>query len=96
MFKASLTVEEKEELLYGLMADLDMSESTGAEPSGEEEVVSEWEDFAKRDDRDQGCQMEVDPRETRRLRQAQATRDDRTSSHTPERFRTLSFGSRLL
>ncbi|KIJ41864.1 hypothetical protein M422DRAFT_255190 [Sphaerobolus stellatus SS14] len=46
----SLTVEEKEELLYGLMADLDMSENPGAEPSGEEEVVSEREDFAKRDD----------------------------------------------
>ncbi|KIJ50568.1 hypothetical protein M422DRAFT_245186 [Sphaerobolus stellatus SS14] len=47
----SLTVEEKEELLYGLMADLDMSENPGAEPSGEEEVVSEREDFAKRDER---------------------------------------------
>ncbi|KIJ48151.1 hypothetical protein M422DRAFT_247902, partial [Sphaerobolus stellatus SS14] len=46
----SLTVEEKEELLYGLMADLDMSENPGAEASGEEEVVSEQEDFAKRDE----------------------------------------------
>ncbi|KIJ49867.1 hypothetical protein M422DRAFT_246232 [Sphaerobolus stellatus SS14] len=46
----SLTVEEKEELLYGLMADLDMSGSTGAELSGEEEVVSEREDFAKHDE----------------------------------------------
>ncbi|KIJ39171.1 hypothetical protein M422DRAFT_258062 [Sphaerobolus stellatus SS14] len=43
----SLTVEEKEELLYGLMANLDMSEDPGAEPSGEEEVISEREDFAK-------------------------------------------------
>ncbi|KIJ45971.1 hypothetical protein M422DRAFT_250389 [Sphaerobolus stellatus SS14] len=32
------------------MADLDMSENPGAEPSGKEEVVSEREDFAKRDD----------------------------------------------
>ncbi|KIJ33506.1 hypothetical protein M422DRAFT_264436, partial [Sphaerobolus stellatus SS14] len=46
----SLTVEEKEELLYGLMADLDMPENPGAEPNGEEEVVSEREDFAKRDE----------------------------------------------
>ncbi|KIJ48153.1 hypothetical protein M422DRAFT_247907, partial [Sphaerobolus stellatus SS14] len=46
----SLTVEEKEGLLYGLMADLDMPENPGAEPSREEEVVSEREDFVKRDD----------------------------------------------
>ncbi|KIJ24259.1 hypothetical protein M422DRAFT_275018 [Sphaerobolus stellatus SS14] len=46
----SLIVEEKEELLYGLMADLDMSENPETEPSGEEEVVSEREDFAKRDE----------------------------------------------
>ncbi|KIJ25009.1 hypothetical protein M422DRAFT_274116 [Sphaerobolus stellatus SS14] len=45
----SLTIEEKEELFYGLMADLDMSEIPGAELSGDEEVVSEREDFAKRD-----------------------------------------------
>ncbi|KIJ51637.1 hypothetical protein M422DRAFT_243941 [Sphaerobolus stellatus SS14] len=45
-----LTVEEKEELLYGLMTDLDMSENVGAELSGEEEVFSEQEDFAKRDE----------------------------------------------
>ncbi|KIJ31908.1 hypothetical protein M422DRAFT_266410 [Sphaerobolus stellatus SS14] len=46
----SFTIEEKEELLYGLMADLDITESSGAEPNGEEEVISEWEDFAKRDE----------------------------------------------
>ncbi|KIJ41563.1 hypothetical protein M422DRAFT_255485 [Sphaerobolus stellatus SS14] len=44
----SLVVKEKEELLYGLMADLDMSENPAAKQSGEEEVVSEREDFAKR------------------------------------------------
>ncbi|KIJ39585.1 hypothetical protein M422DRAFT_257646 [Sphaerobolus stellatus SS14] len=43
----SLTVKEKEELLYGLMADLDMTENSGMEPGGEEEVISKWEDFAK-------------------------------------------------
>ncbi|KIJ43942.1 hypothetical protein M422DRAFT_252439 [Sphaerobolus stellatus SS14] len=46
----SLTVEEKEELLYGLMADLDMSDTPAPEPAGEEEVISEREDFAKRDE----------------------------------------------
>ncbi|KIJ42212.1 hypothetical protein M422DRAFT_254619 [Sphaerobolus stellatus SS14] len=46
----SLTVKEKEELWYGLMADLDISENAGAELSGEEEVVSEQEDFAKHDE----------------------------------------------
>jgi hypothetical protein len=46
----SLTVEEKEELLYGLMADLDMSDTPTPEPAGEEEVTSEREDFAKRDE----------------------------------------------
>ncbi|KIJ36497.1 hypothetical protein M422DRAFT_179339, partial [Sphaerobolus stellatus SS14] len=45
----SLTVEEKEELLYGLMADLDMTENSGAKPGSEEEIISEQEDFAKCD-----------------------------------------------
>ncbi|KIJ24705.1 hypothetical protein M422DRAFT_274455 [Sphaerobolus stellatus SS14] len=45
----SLTVEEKEELLYGLMADLDMSDTPTVKPAGDEEVIPEWEDFAKRD-----------------------------------------------
>ncbi|KIJ34450.1 hypothetical protein M422DRAFT_263410 [Sphaerobolus stellatus SS14] len=43
----SLTVEEKEELLYGFMADLDMSENPGAELSSEEEVVSRAGGFCK-------------------------------------------------
>ncbi|KIJ43169.1 hypothetical protein M422DRAFT_253681 [Sphaerobolus stellatus SS14] len=36
----SLMVEEKEELLYELMADLDMSDASGAELFSEEEVIS--------------------------------------------------------